>query len=168
MYGLSDTVGKFSGAVGKGLAELSMDREYLQSRAASSDVPRNVGEGLLQTVGDVSGGLVRGVTGVLTKPIKGAQQGGVEGFFKGMAQGAVGLVVKPFVGVADGIASASEGLKNTTGVSSSHGVFAQRERWPRVLGFGGQLLPYNAEDGALAPPLFARARFPCAAGRPAP
>ena len=88
--------------------------------------------------------------GVLTKPIKGAQQGGVEGFFKGVAQGAVGLVVKPFVGVADGIASTSRGIASTTDVSSSHGVFAQRERWPRVLGFGGQLLPYNAEDGALS------------------
>ena len=59
--------------------------------AASSSAPRNVGEGFLQTVEDVGGGLFRGVTGVVTKPLQGAQRGGVEGFFKGVAQGAVRL-----------------------------------------------------------------------------
>ena len=63
MFGLSDSVGKLSGAVGKGLAELTQDQDYLAARS-STDVPRNVGEGLLQTVGDVSGGLVKGVSGL--------------------------------------------------------------------------------------------------------
>lgn len=92
VYGLSDTVGKITGSVGKGLAELSMDSEYLAKRASkgsSAAAPSNVGEGLIQTVEDVSSGLVKGVTGVVTKPLRGAQRGGVEGFFKGMAQARV-------------------------------------------------------------------------------
>lgn len=42
-----------------------------------------------------------GVTGVITKPVSGAKEQGVEGFFKGLGKGAVGLVVKPVAGVVD-------------------------------------------------------------------
>lgn len=46
-------------------------------------------------------GFVDGVTGVFTKPIEGAQEDGVEGFFKGLGWGAVGLVARPTAGVVD-------------------------------------------------------------------
>ncbi len=62
------------------------------------------------------------------------------------AQGAVGLVVKPVVGVADAIASASEGIKNTTDLSSAQPSAARRARLPRALGPDGQLMPYSAAD----------------------
>ena len=42
-----------------------------------------------------------GVTGVFTKPIDGAREEGVEGFFKGMGKGVVGLVTRPASGVID-------------------------------------------------------------------
>jgi len=160
LFGLSDTVGKISGSLGKGLAELSMDADYLATRAsaagnagrtsasgsASSSMPRNVGEGFLQTVENVGGGLLRGVTGVVTKPLQGAQRGGVEGFFKGVAQGAVGLVVKPAVGVADGLGAMTEGIKNQTEMSLQQPTFAQRQRPPRALGFSGEVLPFDLSD----------------------
>lgn len=78
----------------------------------------------------VAGGLFRGLAGVISKPIEGAQRGGVLGFATGVAQGAVGLVVKPVVGVADGITSASEGIRNTSASASSQGIFAQRQVRP--------------------------------------
>lgn len=46
-------------------------------------------------------GVFSGVTGVITKPVAGAKEQGVEGFFKGLGKGAVGLVVKPVAGVVD-------------------------------------------------------------------
>lgn len=45
--------------------------------------------------------MVDGVTGVFTKPIDGAREEGVEGFFKGMGKGVVGLVTRPASGVID-------------------------------------------------------------------
>jgi vacuolar protein sorting-associated protein 13A/C len=45
--------------------------------------------------------VVDGVSGVITKPISGAKQEGVEGFFKGVGKGVVGLVARPAAGVID-------------------------------------------------------------------
>jgi len=64
VFGLADSVGKITGSLGKGLAELSMDVDYLDRRAQASaqavhESPRNVGEGFLQTVEEVSGGFLR-------------------------------------------------------------------------------------------------------------
>lgn len=42
-----------------------------------------------------------GVTGVVMKPISGAKEDGVEGFFKGVGKGMVGLVTRPTAGVID-------------------------------------------------------------------
>lgn len=45
--------------------------------------------------------MVDGVSGVFTKPISGAREEGVEGFFKGVGKGVVGLVTRPAGGVVD-------------------------------------------------------------------
>lgn len=46
-------------------------------------------------------GVFDGVTGVVMKPISGAREDGVEGFFKGFGKGMVGLVTRPTAGVID-------------------------------------------------------------------
>jgi hypothetical protein len=83
----------------------------------------------------------------VTKPIQGAQKGGLDGFFKGFAQGAVGLIVKPVVGVADGITSATEGLKTTTTVQ--HAGAARRQRPPRTFGLLGEMRKFSNSDAAM-------------------
>jgi len=50
---------------------------------------------------DLVMGVVRGVTGVVTKPMEGAREEGVGGFFKGMSKGMIGLVTRPVSGVVD-------------------------------------------------------------------
>jgi vacuolar protein sorting-associated protein 13A/C len=82
VLGVSDSVSKISGALAKGMAELSMDGDYLAKRsaaatalAAQTEAPRSVGEGLGAAVDNVAGGIARGVTGVFSKPIQGAQKG---------------------------------------------------------------------------------------------
>lgn len=54
-----------------------------------------------------------GIAGLVTQPYEGAESGGVEGFFKGVSKGFVGLVVKPVVGVIDLASKTAEGVKNT-------------------------------------------------------
>ena len=73
IFGLSDSVGKVSGSLGKGLAELSMDEDYLKRRASASahagcEAPRTVGEGLLRGMEDVSGGILK-VCHALAQPL---------------------------------------------------------------------------------------------------
>lgn len=52
-----------------------------------------------------------GVTGVFTKPIEGARDQGVEGFFKGLGKGAVGLVARPTAGVVDFASGSLDAVK---------------------------------------------------------
>lgn len=56
-------------------------------------------------------GVVDGVTGVVTKPIAGAKEEGVEGFFKGLGKGAVGLVARPTAGIVDFASGTFESVK---------------------------------------------------------
>lgn len=41
------------------------------------------------------------MTGIVTNPIKGAQEEGLQGFGKGLFRGAVGILTRPVVGAAD-------------------------------------------------------------------
>lgn len=56
-------------------------------------------------------GVVDGVTGVFTKPIDGAREEGVEGFFKGLGVGAVGLFARPTAGVVDFASGSFDAVK---------------------------------------------------------
>lgn len=56
-------------------------------------------------------GVFDGVTGVFTKPISGAKEQGIGGFFKGLGKGAVGLVARPTAGVMDFASSSFESVK---------------------------------------------------------
>jgi len=43
-------------------------------------------------------GVIGGLTSVITQPVKGAQNDGAVGFFKGLGKGIVGTVTKPVTG----------------------------------------------------------------------
>ena len=47
----------------------------------------------------------------MRKPIEGAKKEGVEGFFKGVGKGLVGVVTRPTSGVIDFASSSFEGIK---------------------------------------------------------
>ena len=49
----------------------------------------------------IANGLGRGITGLVTSPVEGAQQDGIGGFFLGGLKGITGLVVKPVSGIID-------------------------------------------------------------------
>ena len=52
-----------------------------------------------------------GVTGVITQPVRGAQERGFEGFFKGIGKGAVGLFTRPTAGVVDFASGSFDAVK---------------------------------------------------------
>lgn len=81
---------------------MTLDEEYQRKRQeAINRRPANFGEGIAQSARGLGQGVFEGVTGVFTKPIEGAQKGGVGGFATGVGKGLVGAVARPVSGVVD-------------------------------------------------------------------
>lgn len=69
--------------------------------------------------------------GIFTKPIEGAQKGGVGGFLKGTFKGITGVIVKPVAGVLDAASKTAEGVKNTA-TAFDQKAAEMRSRFPRA------------------------------------
>ena len=94
------------------------------------------------------GGVASGVTGIFMAPVKGARNEGVGGFFKGVGKGLVGAVVKPVMGVTEGVTAVVQGASNATdGKIVKHAQKRRRRAIP--------LLPRSGrtERGSRSPPL---------------
>jgi vacuolar protein sorting-associated protein 13A/C len=87
--------------------------------------------------------LASAITGVVVRPIEGAEKEGFGGFFKGLGKGLVGAVTKPVVGVFDLMSNVSEGIRNTTTVFDKE---LERQRLPRFIPKGGYIKPYNYQE----------------------
>jgi vacuolar protein sorting-associated protein 13A/C len=116
--GAAGAASKITGVLGKGLATLTFDEDYKMSRvrrkqsgaSATTDIAAG-GKNIVMVCSKfcylieeffvVVKGFFDSVTGVVTKPISGAKQGGAQGFVKGLGKGFLGLVTKPTGGVAD-------------------------------------------------------------------
>ncbi|CAN6447305.1 unnamed protein product [Victoria cruziana] len=146
-----DILGNASSALGnmsKGVAALSMDKKFIQSRQ------RQGGKGTVEDIGDViregggalAKGLFRGVTGILTKPLEGAKSAGVEGFVQGVGKGIIGAAAQPVSGVLDLLSKTTEGanavrMKITSAIASEEQLL--RRRLPRVISGDNVLRPYD-------------------------
>uniref|UniRef100_A0A6B2EM79 Putative vacuolar protein n=1 Tax=Phlebotomus kandelakii TaxID=1109342 RepID=A0A6B2EM79_9DIPT len=138
--GAAGAVSKITGAVGKGLAALTFDKEYQKKRRNQINrKPANLQEGLARSGKGLVMGVVDGVTGVFSKPISGARSEGVEGFFKGLGKGAVGLVTRPTAGVVDFASGSFEAVKRAAEMSED----VTRLRPPRFLKTDGVVQPYS-------------------------
>ncbi|GLH16639.1 Vacuolar protein sorting-associated protein 13A-like Protein [Gryllus bimaculatus] len=90
--GAAGAMSRIAGAMGKGVAALTFDKDYQRKRREQfAQRPANLHTGLAQSGKGLVMGVVAGVSGVFTKPVSGAREEGVEGFFKGMGKGMVGL-----------------------------------------------------------------------------
>jgi vacuolar protein sorting-associated protein 13A/C len=92
-----------------------------------------VGEGIVKGFSSAGTSIWSGVSGVFTKPIEGAKDGGVGGFIKGVGKGGAGLVTKTVSGVVDIVAKTSEGLDNQTKSQIHMMIASRRIRNPRPL-----------------------------------
>ena len=84
--GAAGTVSRITGAIGKGLATLTFDEKFKAKRRENIKKrgQQNFGESLARSGKGLVMGMFDGVTGVATKPIEGAKEEGVGGFFKGI------------------------------------------------------------------------------------
>jgi len=148
VYGIFNTASKITGSIAKGVSNLSLDAEYMKERQERNvrEKPKHVGEGVLFGVRDLGLGVFKGVTGLVTEPVKGASQDGVEGFFKGVGRGVLGVGVKPVVGVIDLATQTTKGIKNTATLWDSKKV--QRKRPPRYFGEDKVLEVYDRHKAA--------------------
>ncbi|XP_068984481.1 intermembrane lipid transfer protein Vps13 isoform X1 [Bombus flavifrons] len=113
--GMAGAVSKITGAMGKGIAALTFDKDYQRKRQEQlNKQPANLQEGLARSGKGLIMGVVDGVTGVVMKPISGAKEEGVEGFFKGFGKGMVGLVTRPTAGVIDFASGSFGAVKRAT------------------------------------------------------
>ncbi|XP_057475541.1 uncharacterized protein LOC130763619 isoform X1 [Actinidia eriantha] len=147
-----DILGNASSALGhmsKGVAALSMDKKFIQSRQRQeSKGVEDFGDLIREGGGALAKGLFRGVTGILTKPLEGAKASGVEGFVQGVGKGIIGAAAQPVSGVLDLLSKTTEGanamrMKIASAIASEDQLL--RRRLPRVIGGDNLLRPYDKD-----------------------
>ncbi|KAI5381825.1 hypothetical protein KIW84_040789 [Lathyrus oleraceus] len=146
-----DILGNASSALGhmsKGVAALSMDKKFIQSRQRQENKGvEDFGDVIREGGGAFAKGLFRGVTGILTKPLEGAKTSGVEGFVQGVGKGIIGAAAQPVSGVLDLLSKTTEGanamrMKIASAITSDEQLL--RRRLPRVIS-GDNLLQLYEE-----------------------
>jgi vacuolar protein sorting-associated protein 13A/C len=146
VFGFSDSFSKVTGSIAKGLAEATMDKQFQDRRrmTRSRNRPKHALYGITAGANSFVTSLASGVGGLARKPIEGAEQEGIAGFFKGVGKGALGFVTKPAIGVFDLASNVSEGIRNTTTVFDADGL--DRVRLTRFIGTDGIVRPYSQRE----------------------
>ncbi|KAF8846387.1 vacuolar protein sorting-associated protein 13 [Paxillus ammoniavirescens] len=146
VFGLSDSVTKFTSSMGKGLSAATFDSEYQAQRRMSQrrNRPRHAIYGVTAGGEAFASSVVSAMEGIVTKPIQGAETEGAIGFFKGVGKGLVGALTKPAVGVFDLASNVSEGIRNTTTVFDK--PERDRVRPPRHVPPDGVLVPFSSRE----------------------
>uniref|UniRef100_A0A674KDV5 Vacuolar protein sorting 13 homolog C n=1 Tax=Terrapene triunguis TaxID=2587831 RepID=A0A674KDV5_9SAUR len=138
--GAAGVVSRITGSVGKGLAAITMDKEYQQKRREEMGrQPKDFGDSLAKGGKGFLRGIVGGVTGIITKPVEGAKKEGAAGFFKGVGKGLVGVVARPTGGIIDMASSTFQGIQRVA--ESTEEVSNLRP--PRLIHEDGIIRPYD-------------------------
>ncbi|XP_069786597.1 intermembrane lipid transfer protein VPS13A isoform X2 [Narcine bancroftii] len=141
--GIAGAASRITGAMAKGVAAITMDEEYQQRRReAMNKQPSGIKEGITRGGKGLISGFVSGITGIVTKPIKGAQKEGATGFFKGFGKGLVGAVARPAGGIIDLASSTFQGIKRATETSEE----VESLRPPRFIHEDGVIRPYRLRE----------------------
>uniref|UniRef100_A0A0K0FDI7 Vacuolar protein sorting-associated protein 13A (inferred by orthology to a human protein) n=1 Tax=Strongyloides venezuelensis TaxID=75913 RepID=A0A0K0FDI7_STRVS len=138
--GVSGAAGRITGTLGKGVAALTMDEDYQRKRQEELNRrPQTFGQGMARGVKGFGAGIIDGITGVATKPIEGAKEGGLGGFAKGVGIGLVGVVTRPISGTVD----MASGTFNAIKVCTSGNQFVEAARPMRYIHKDKVVRPYN-------------------------
>jgi vacuolar protein sorting-associated protein 13A/C len=146
VFGLSDSVSKFTGSISKGLAAASMDKEFQDARrmSRSRNRPKHALYGITSGGNAFASSLASGIGGLARQPLQGAEKEGAAGFVKGVGKGLLGLATKPAIGAFDLASNMAEGVKNTTTVFDQEGL--DRVRLTRFIGMDGVVRPYSQRE----------------------
>ncbi|KAI8888651.1 hypothetical protein K501DRAFT_320796 [Backusella circina FSU 941] len=145
VFGVSDSVTKITGSIGKGLSTITMDTDYQNQRrkTMSRNKPKHALGGVVQGANSFASSITSGYTGLVTRPMEGAKKEGFGGFFKGFGKGLVGAVTKPVVGTFDLASTVTQGIRNTATDDTN---LIDRTRYPRYMASDGILKPYDKNE----------------------
>ena len=103
VFGVTDSMSKFTGSISKGLAAATMDKQFQDRRrmTRSRNRPKHALYGVTAGANSLVTSVASGVGGLARKPLEGAEKEGFAGFFKGVGKGVIGLATKPAIGVFD-------------------------------------------------------------------
>nr|XP_022917731.1 vacuolar protein sorting-associated protein 13-like [Onthophagus taurus] len=138
--GAAGAVSRITGAMGKGVAVLTFDKEFQRKRRSTLARKATVSEGFARSGKGLFMGLYHGVTGIVRKPISGAREQGISGFFRGLGKGAVGLLARPTSGFIDFASGSLNTVKQVTDLRAQE---VNRIRPSRYIYFDGLIRPYN-------------------------
>ena len=163
VFGFSDSISKLTGSMSKGLAAATLDKEFQDQRRMSKtrNRPKHALYGITAGGRAFGNSIVSGIEGIARHPLHGAEKEGIQGFFKGVGKGFLGLATKPAIGAFDLASSGSilslkgehitdylldlaEGVKNTTTVFDAEGL--DRVRLTRFVGMDGIVRPYSQRE----------------------
>jgi len=146
VFGISDSVSKFTGSISKGLAAASMDKEFQDSRrmSRSRNRPKHALYGITSGGNAFASSLASGIGGLARQPLQGAEREGAAGFVKGVGKGLLGFPTKAAIGAFDLASSLAEGVRNTTTVFDQEGL--DRVRLTRFIGTDGVVRPYSQRE----------------------
>ena len=146
VFGLSDSVAKFTGSMSKGLAAASLDKEFQDQRrmSKSRNRPKHALYGVTSGGNAFASSMASGIGGLARHPLQGAEKEGAVGFVKGVGKGFLGLATKPAIGAFDLASNVAEGVRNTTTVFDAEGL--DRVRLTRFIGMDGIVRPYSQRE----------------------
>ncbi|CAG7920566.1 unnamed protein product [Penicillium olsonii] len=146
VFGFSDSMAKLTGSMSKGLAAATLDKEFQNQRRMSKvrNRPKHALYGITAGGNAFATSLASGIGGLARHPLQGAEKEGIQGFFKGVGKGVLGLATKPAIGAFDLASNLAEGVRNTTTVFDAEGL--DRVRLTRFIGTDGIVRPYSQRE----------------------
>ncbi|KAI9040945.1 membrane morphogenesis protein VPS13 [Aspergillus affinis] len=146
VFGFSDSMAKLTGSMSKGLAAATLDKEFQDQRrmSKSRNRPKHALYGITAGGNAFANSLASGIGGLARHPLQGAEKEGLQGFFKGVGKGVLGLATKPAIGAFDLASNLAEGVRNTTTVFDAEGL--DRVRLTRFIGTDGIVRPYSQRE----------------------
>ncbi|MEW5308579.1 MAG: hypothetical protein WDW38_000525 [Sanguina aurantia] len=146
-YGIFGSTSRILAVASQGVAQLGEAGKAGPSSAPSREV-NDFGDGVLEGGRAFAGGVVSGLTGLISKPISGASKGGLAGFFGGVAQGLVGVAAAPISGTLAAASKVTEGLDASRKLVQNQlrgGRRVGKTRLARAIGGDGVLRPFSLE-----------------------
>ena len=154
--GFADSAAMLTETAAKQMAVLTLDRKYAQRRdrvmkfkatdANSATILKGLESGMQKLVN----GILDGVTGVVFKPIRGAERNGLEGFAKGVGKGLLGLIMKPVVGATDLLTDTLMGVKGSVEGEVILALHSQVRPRRALYGRDRVIKPYRIDDATAA------------------
>ncbi|XP_076036664.1 intermembrane lipid transfer protein VPS13A-like isoform X3 [Oratosquilla oratoria] len=141
--GTAESLNLIISSIGNTVAALSFDHDYRKRRRKRLEKQSSLQETMANASKTFVLGIALGLSGVVVKPVAGAQQDGIQGFFRGIGRGTMGLITKPALGVIDGVSMTFDAIARV--IDQGHDVVC-RARVPRHTSHFFPLQPYKSDE----------------------